>query len=69
LGVLAVVAIVCCVGLPLIAAAGVSVVVDAWVGGIALAALALTTAVVLLVVRAGRHHSHRQRHPILRPRA
>jgi hypothetical protein len=49
-GLLAVVPIVCCIGLPLLVAAGVSVALAAWAGGIALAVLAVGTVVALLVV-------------------
>lgn len=43
--------IACCVGLPLIAAAGISVGLAAWAGGIAFAALVLIAAATLLVLR------------------
>ena len=51
-GLLALLLIACCVGLPLIAAAGISVAAVAWVGGLALGAIALVAAVFFLVVRA-----------------
>lgn len=51
-GLLALVPIACCVGLPLVAAAGISVAAVAWVGGLALGAVAFLAAVVFLVVRA-----------------
>lgn len=57
LGLLAVVPIACCIGLPLIAAAGISVAAAAWVGGITGAALVLV-GVVLLAVRARRQRTH-----------
>jgi asparagine N-glycosylation enzyme membrane subunit Stt3 len=56
-GLLAVIPIACCIGLPLIAAAGISVALAAWVGGIALAALVLIVAVAALVLRTRRHHN------------
>ena len=49
-GLLALIPIVCCIGLPLIAAAGVSV---------ALAALVLIVAVAVLVLRTRRHRNDR----------
>ncbi len=55
LGGIALLSIACCVGLPLIVAAGFSVAAFAWVGGIAIAAIALTAALTLLAVwRSGR---------------
>ena len=45
-------AVVCCVGLPLIVAAGLSAAAFAWIGGVAAGLLALAIAVALLVVRA-----------------
>jgi len=59
-GLLALIPIVCCIGLPLIAAAGVSVALAAWVGRIALAALVLIVAVAVLVLRTRRHRSDGQ---------
>ena len=42
---------VCCLGVPLLIAAGVSVAVLALIGGVTLAALACAALIVLLVVR------------------
>jgi len=50
MGALALVPIVCCVGIPLIAA-GFSVAVAAWVGGIAVGAVVLVAVVVVLALR------------------
>ena len=50
-GLLALVPIGCCIGLPLIAAAGISAALAVWVGGIALAVLVLLAVVVVLVPR------------------
>jgi membrane associated rhomboid family serine protease len=58
LGALALIPIVCCVGVPLIAAAGVGVAVAARVGGIAAGAVALAV-VTLLGVRVRRRRSRR----------
>ena len=66
-GLLALVPIACCIGLPLIAAAGISVALAAWAGGIALAALVLFAVVVLLVLRGRRHRGTTQ--PISIPRS
>jgi hypothetical protein len=49
--------IACCIGLPLIAAAGISVTLSAWVGGIALATVVLITGVAALVLRERRHRN------------
>lgn len=49
-----VLAIVCCAGLPLILAAGLSAAVLAWAGGLAAGLIALGFAVAFLVVRARR---------------
>ncbi len=54
LGGVGVLAIVCCAGLPLIVAAGVSAAVLAWAGGVAVGVIALGVAVALLVLRARR---------------
>jgi membrane protein implicated in regulation of membrane protease activity len=67
-GLLALIPIACCIGLPLIAAAGISIALAAWVGGIALAALVLTVAVAVLILRTRRRRSNRPS-SILRPRA
>ena len=65
---LALIPIACCIGLPLIAAAGISVALAAWVGGLAFAALGLIVAVAVLVLRTRRHRN--DRHPsILRTRS
>ena len=53
-GLLAFVPIGCCIGIPLIVAAGISFAAAAWAGGIALAAVVLLAAVGLLRFRAGR---------------
>ena len=67
-GLLALIPIVCCIGLPLIAAAGISVALAAWVGGLAFAALVLIVAVAVLALRTRRHRN--DRHPsILRTRS
>jgi membrane protein implicated in regulation of membrane protease activity len=58
-GLLALIPIACCIGLPLIAAAGISVALAAWVGGIALAALVLIIAVAARVLRTRRHRNDR----------
>jgi asparagine N-glycosylation enzyme membrane subunit Stt3 len=58
LGVLALIPIACCIGLPLIAAAGISIGLAAWVGGVALAAFLLIAAVALLVLRVRRHREN-----------
>ena len=58
-GLLALIPIACCIGLPLIAAAGISVALAAWVGGIALAALVLIVVVAGLVLRARCHRNDR----------
>ncbi len=57
LGGIALLSIACCVGLPLIVAAGFSVAAFAWVGGIAIGAIALTAALALLVIRIRTRHS------------
>ena len=68
-GLIALVPIVCCIGLPLIAAAGIGVGLAARLGGIALAALVLITLVVLLAVRAHRQHNDGPPSWILRARS
>ena len=68
LGVLALIPIGCCIGLPLIAAAGISVALAAWVGGLTLAALVLIVAVAVLVLRTRRHRNDRSS-SILRTRS
>ncbi len=56
MGALALIPIACCIGIPLIAAAGISVAVAAWVGGIAIGAIVLVVVVVLLALRLRRRH-------------
>ena len=51
LGGIGLLSIACCVGLPLIVAAGFSVAAFAWVGGIAIGAIALAAALTLFAVR------------------
>ena len=58
-GLLALVPIACCVGLPMLAAAGVSIGAVAWVGGITLAVLVLIVGVVLFTLWVRRHRYHR----------
>lgn len=53
---MALLAVVCCAGLPLLLAAGLSAAAFAWIGGIALGAVVFVAAVALLIVR-GRRHS------------
>jgi membrane protein implicated in regulation of membrane protease activity len=65
-GVFALVPIGCCIGLPLIAAAGVSVGLGAWVAGILLAALVLIAAAALFVLRARHHRTETRSSSILR---
>jgi Flp pilus assembly protein TadB len=50
-GVVSLLAVVCCAGLPLLVAAGLSVAVLAWIGGIAGGAVALTAVIGLLALR------------------
>ncbi len=54
---LALLPIVCCIGLPLLLAAGLSVAAFALIGGIAVGAVALAAVVTLLVVRARKRHA------------
>jgi hypothetical protein len=56
LGPLALVPIACCIGIPLIAAAGLSVASAAWAGGAAIGALVLVALTALLAVRLRRPH-------------
>ena len=53
-GVLALVPVACCIGLPLIAAAGISVAVVAWAGGLALLAVVFIPAAVWFAMRGAR---------------
>jgi hypothetical protein len=59
-GLVALVPIGCCIGVALIAAAGISVGLAAWAGGIALAALVLSAVVVLFAARLRRHRNDRR---------
>ncbi len=68
LGLVALIPIACCVGLPLIAAAGISAGLAAWAGGIALAVLVLVVAVALLVLRARRRRNDETSPSFLRTR-
>ncbi len=52
LGGVGLLAVVCCAGLPLIVAAGLSAAVLAWIGGLAVGLVALVLAVTVVVVRA-----------------
>jgi hypothetical protein len=56
LGLLALVPIACCIGIPLILAAGISVAVAAYVGGIAAGAIVLAAAVAMLAAGLRRRH-------------
>ena len=69
LGGLALIPFGCCIGLPLIAAAGVSVGLAAWVGGILLAALVLIAGAALFVLRARRHRTDTRPTSIVRTRS
>ena len=53
-GLVSALAVVCCASLPLVVAAGLSVALLAWIGGIAVGAVAPTAAIVLLALRARR---------------
>ena len=64
LGVLAVIPIACCVGIPLIAAAGISVAVAAWAGGIAVGSLVLVAAAIMLTLRVRQRRHARQAPPL-----
>ena len=57
LGALALIPIVCCVGIPLIVAAGISVAVAAWASGIAVGSILLVAVVILVSVRVRRRRS------------
>lgn len=54
LGGVALLSVVCCAGLPLIVAAGLSVAAFAWIGGIAVGIAAIAAAAALLIIRARR---------------
>jgi len=64
LGALALIPIACCIGIPLIAAAGISVVVAAWAGGIAIGALVLLAVAIMLTLRARQRRHARQAPPL-----
>jgi hypothetical protein len=49
--------VVCCAGLPLLVAAGLSVAAFALIGGITVGAIALAAAIALLVVQARRRRA------------
>lgn len=53
-GGLALLALACCAGLPLVAAAGLSAAALAWLGGMAAGAVALAVLAAILITRAGR---------------
>ena len=55
-GALVALPIVCCVGLSLLVGAGLGVVAVAWIGGLVLAMVALAVAVVFVVIRVRRRH-------------
>jgi hypothetical protein len=56
LGALALLPIVCCIGLPLILAAGVSVAAAAWIGGAVVGAIVLIGALLVFSLRLRRRH-------------
>ncbi|GEM_PF-3582286 len=60
LGALVLLPVVCCVGVPLLAAAGVSVAVAAWAGGISVGVVVLAAVALLLGVRIRRHRRGRR---------
>lgn len=62
LGALVLLPIVCCVGIPLIAAAGISVAVAAWAGGAVIGAIVLVAVALVLSARYRRRRS-RPSHP------
>jgi hypothetical protein len=68
LGLLALAPIACCVGIPLIAAAGISVAVAAWIGGAVVASVVLAAAVILLTLRVRRGGRDARLRPISRGR-
>lgn len=69
LGLLALIPVACCIGIPLLAAAGVSVAVAAWAGGIALGAIVLVAAAALLGLRLRRRGRPILPHSITRSRS
>jgi uncharacterized membrane protein len=66
LGALALIPIVCCIGLPLVAAAGASVAVAVWVGG-AVGAIVLVGMLLVVGLRLRRRHGGSL--PIIRSRS
>ncbi len=56
-GLVALLAVVCCAGLPLLVGAGLSVAILAWVGGIVVGVVALAAALALFVLRARRRRA------------
>jgi hypothetical protein len=56
-GALALAPIGCCIALPLVATAGVSAALVAWIGGLALAVAGLVSCAILLLVHLRRHRS------------
>ena len=63
LGALALAPMVCCIGLPLIAAAGVSVAVAAWIGGAVIGAFVLVGVLLVLALRSRRRRGARRPSP------
>ena len=61
---LALVPIVCCTGLPRVAAAGISIALAAWIGGVAVGTWVLTGAAAVFFLRVQRRH--RSHSPSLR---
>ena len=60
-GALALIPIACCIGIPLIGAAGISVAVAAWAGGITVAAVVLVAVSIVLGVRLRRRYGRSSR--------
>jgi Flp pilus assembly protein TadB len=56
-GLVALLAVACCAGLPLIVGAGLSVALLAWVGGIVAGVVALAAALALIALRARRRRA------------
>jgi Flp pilus assembly protein TadB len=56
-GLVVLLAVVCCAGLPLLVGAGLSVAVLAWVGGLVVGGVALVAALAFFVLRARRRHA------------
>jgi hypothetical protein len=65
LGALALIPIGCCIGIPLIAAAGISVAVAAWAGGIVVGVLVLVAAAIVLALRVRHRRDARHAQPLL----